>query len=392
MRLLRAGFAAALILVGLAPAVALAQTPLQITTPYPSVVADPGATTKFTVTVTTETPERVDLSVGQQPQGWTTNLHGGGSTISAVFTEATPIASGQTATTASAQFEVDVVIPTDAAAGDDKVIINGHSASGQSASLELDVAIQPVGSGAITFTANYPQLQGSASTKFSFNLQLKNDTNQQIAFSFEVDAPSGWTTTAEPATQSQAATTTIDAGSSQTIAVTAQPPSTAAADTYPITVRALGGPQPVEQQLSVTVTGSYSMTVNTSDSRLNASVSAGGTTALTLVVDNTGTAPLTNVAMTSTPPQGWKVTFDQDTIAQIDPGATQNVQATIQAASNAVTGDYVVTFLARNDQTNDSVQIRTTVETSPLGGLIGIAVLVVVAVGLFFVFQRYGRR
>jgi uncharacterized membrane protein len=171
MRFLRAGFAAALILVGLAPAVAVAQTPLQITTPYPSVVADPGATTKFTVTVTTETPERVNLSVGDQPQGWTTTLHGGGSTISAVFTEATPIASGQVAGNASATFQVDIDVPADAAAGDNKVTINGQSASGQSASLELDIAIQPQGSGAITFTSDYPQLQGPSSTNFRFNLQ-----------------------------------------------------------------------------------------------------------------------------------------------------------------------------------------------------------------------------
>jgi uncharacterized membrane protein len=174
--------------------------------------------------------------------------------------------------------------------------------------------------------------------------------------------------------------------------VTAQAPTSTAADTYPITVRALGGPQPVEQDLSVTITGSYSMTLATSDQRLNASLSAGSTTVLNLVVSNTGSAPLDNVAMTATPPQGWTVTFDQDTIAEIAPQATQNVAATIQASNDAVTGDYVVTLLARNAQANDSVQIRTTVETSPLGGLIGIAVLVIVAVGLFFVFQRYGRR
>jgi len=38
------------------------------------------------------------------------------------------------------------------------------------------------------------------------------------------------------------------------------------------------------------------------------------------------------------------------------------------------------------------MDIRTTVETSPIGYIIGIAILVLVAVGLFFVFQRYGRR
>ena len=40
----------------------------------------------------------------------------------------------------------------------------------------------------------------------------------------------------------------------------------------------------------------------------------------------------------------------------------------------------------------DSVDVRTTVDTSPIGLLIGIGILIVVAAGLFFVFQRYGRR
>jgi uncharacterized membrane protein len=36
--------------------------------------------------------------------------------------------------------------------------------------------------------------------------------------------------------------------------------------------------------------------------------------------------------------------------------------------------------------------VRTTVETSPIGLVIGIGILIVVAAGLFLVFQRYGRR
>jgi uncharacterized repeat protein (TIGR01451 family) len=159
-------------------------------------------------------------------------------------------------------------------------------------------------------------------------------------------------------------------------------------------VRAIGGPEAVETPLGVTITGNYGMTLSTEDGRLNARVQAGSSSTLNLVVQNTGTAPLTNVALTATPPRSWQVSFDIETIPAIEAGDSQTVVATITPTSNAVAGDYVLTINARAAEAAalDTVDIRTTVETSPVGYLIGIAILVVVAVGLFFVFQRYGRR
>jgi uncharacterized membrane protein len=68
--------------------------------------------------------------------------------------------------------------------------------------------------------------------------------------------------------------------------------------------------------------------------------------------------------------------------------------ATITPASNAISGDYIVTLTARADQvtTPETIQLRTTVETSSIWGFVGIALIVIVLIGLFLVFQRYGRR
>ena len=85
MRVLRASLAAFLLLTGLLPSVALAAG-VSMTTPYPSVVADPGSTVKFPITVTSDTPQRVELAVTTQPEGWNTRLQGGGSTIAALTT------------------------------------------------------------------------------------------------------------------------------------------------------------------------------------------------------------------------------------------------------------------------------------------------------------------
>jgi uncharacterized membrane protein len=110
------------------------------------------------------------------------------------------------------------------------------------------------------------------------------------------------------------------------------------------------------------------------------------------VVTNKGTSPAENITMGSTPPQGWTVTFDQDTIASLAPKATQNVIATIKPAAEAIAGDYVVTFRAGSSESTKTADVRVTVETSVIWGVVGLAIIALVVAGLIYVFQRYGRR
>ncbi len=397
MRVLRASLAAFLLLVGLAPAVFAAT--LTMTTPYPSVVADPGTTVKFPVTIYTDTATRVDLSVTQQPQGWTTRLSGGGSTIAAVDTVPFVNPTSASATPEPvlngdyASFTAEITVPADATAADDQIVIQGKSADGTTTNLTLDVSVETAQTGDVTLSTNFASLTGPTSTNFKFTVTLENDTNQQITFSLETDQPDGWTVTANPASETQASNVAVDAGSSTPIAVSAQAPTDAAAGPYTVTLRAVGGPQPVEQALTVNLTGTYSMSLSTSDQRLNTNVTAGQVSPLNFVITNEGTTDLTGVVLTSTPPADWTVTFTPTSV-DIPANSTGTIQANITPANNALAGDYQMTFNAHNADSSatDTAQIRATVETSPIGYLIGIAILVIVGIGLFFVFQRYGRR
>jgi uncharacterized membrane protein len=102
---------------------------------------------------------------------------------------------------------------------------------------------------------------------------------------------------------------------------------------------------------------------------------------------------VTNVKLTSTPPSGWKVTFDPASVDSLASNETKNITAHIVPSGDAVAGDYVVTLKAAGDQsTSSSVDIRFTVETSFVWAIIGIALIVAVVAGLWWVFQRYGRR
>lgn len=385
MRFVRAFLAACVVVMAVAP-MALAQG-LQMTSDFPSVVADPGAKVSFPVKVTTDASERVDLTITSQPDGWTTTLRGGGSTIAAVTTKSNPDVAGEF----SAAFNAEVNVPEDVTPQSNEVKIQGRSASGTTTELTLTVTTQAQEPGSVSLTSDAPNLRGATSSNFRFTLTLSNDTNSQQSFTLDTDAPAGWTVDAKPVGDDLAATAVVDAGSTAQVQVTAKAPADAPAGVNQILVRATSGALVAEAPLTIEITGSYAMALDTSDARLNARVSAGNPTVLTLVIDNNGTAPLTEVTLASTPPGNWTVTFSPE-IQDIAPLTTGTATATITPPSDALAGDYVITIRATSANASDSIDIRTTVETSPIGYFIGIAVLVAVAVGLFFVFQRYGRR
>jgi uncharacterized membrane protein len=52
----------------------------------------------------------------------------------------------------------------------------------------------------------------------------------------------------------------------------------------------------------------------------------------------------------------------------------------------------VATFRAVAQQANASTDIRVTIETSLVWGVIGIGIVAIVLVGLLLVFRRFGRR
>ncbi len=135
------------------------------------------------------------------------------------------------------------------------------------------------------------------------------------------------------------------------------------------------------------------MTLSTVDQRLNMNATAGTATDLTLQITNTGTAPIPGVALSATPPSGWTVTFDPPTV-DVPTDAPANVTAHLTPSADAIAGDYVTAFKATapSNLATASAEIRVTVETSLLWGAVGIALIAIVLVGLWWTFRRFGRR
>jgi uncharacterized repeat protein (TIGR01451 family) len=384
-RSVRAIAATALAIAVVAPAAtpAFAQAP-QITTPYPAVAVAPGDSTTFPLTVRPQQAERVALAVEDVPEGWTATIRGGGFTVDAVYADP-----GE-----PPEVELEVEVPPEATDGATTVTVTATTEGGTT-SLPIEIRVDAGAGTGATLETEVPALRGAADEMFTFDLTLNNDTASEARFALEAVGGPGtedFTIDVHPSGEAQASSAVVDAGGTETIQVEVDPPDDAQAGQYPIAVRAVAGDEEAVAELGLEITGNFAMEFSTADQRLNARAQAGSPTTLDLVVTNTGSSPLTAVTFSATPPSGWDVTFEPATLETVEPGAQGTARATITAAGNAIAGDYSLTIDANSADVNDSIEVRTTVETSPLWGFVGIALIVAVGAGLVWVFRQYGRR
>jgi uncharacterized membrane protein len=373
---------ASLVLGTLVPSVA-ADDGLEVTTPFPAVAVAPGDDVSFELTVTSVRAAIVDLSLGGVPDGWGASLLGGGNVVEGV--SVTPDVDGEV--------RLDVDVPADAPAGSTTINVRA-SGGGATDLLPITIRVDAEAAGDISLTTGTPTLTGSTDASFSFSLDFRNDTAQDVTLSVSAVGEPGWDVSASLTGETQAASTVVEAGATQGVTVEVVAPADAPAGTFPIVVEALAGDRTATAELAVEITGSFSMTLTTPDDRLSASGSAGAATAVAFDVTNTGTAPLTLVTVAATPPTGWEVTFDPENVPTIAPNETATVTATITPSGEAVAGDYVVSFTAsaNEEAASASAAVRFTVETSPLWAFVGLALIALIIGGLLYVFRTYGRR
>jgi uncharacterized membrane protein len=141
------------------------------------------------------------------------------------------------------------------------------------------------------------------------------------------------------------------------------------------------------------VVGESNVALTTPDGRLSGPIQAGEGVPITLLLQNTGSAPATNIRLTSSQPTGWKVDFNPKMVEQLEANSQVEVVATVQSTDNAIAGDYVLTFRAQpKDAPTESVEYRATVRTSTLWGIGGVALIAVAIGGVGLAVSRFGRR
>ncbi|HYO41973.1 MAG TPA: NEW3 domain-containing protein, partial [Candidatus Limnocylindrales bacterium] len=207
----------------LAP-LAAAAGEITLSTPFPSIVAEPGSTAAFKLTIGATADGEVTLKADAVPTGWAARFAGGGLTIDSAFVTADkPV---------EVTFNVD--IPADAAAGSTTIRVS--ASDGGAVILPLTIRVADAAAGDLTLTSDFPELRGPSSSTFTFNLTLTNGTAAEETFALDAQGAPGWTVSAKPSGQAQATSTVVAAGSTATITVTAEPPAEVEAASYPVLV------------------------------------------------------------------------------------------------------------------------------------------------------------
>ena len=161
---------------------------------------------------------------------------------------------------------------------------------------------------------------------------------------------------------------------------------------YTIPISAISAEDSLSQDLSVSITGTYSVSLSTPDGRLSLDAYADKETSVTLSITNIGNVDLTNLNLTSTAPTNWDVSFSESTIDTLEAGATKEVTAYIKPAQDVVTGDYVTDITIKNDSASSMAEFRVSVKTPTTWGIVAVAIIVVLVAVLAGIFKKFGRR
>ncbi len=358
---------------------------IELSTQYPALTVKAGDSLTFDLDLDNYSgvSQDITLSVAEIPEGWEGTFSAGSNQVSVVHVK-------NQATNSEVSFAVDVPLET----ADGEYIIR-LAAQGEDFADEMEIVLTVSAEeiGESSFTAEYPSQEGDATTDFTFSATLINNTLSTQNYSFTSNAPSGWQVSFQPSGESTSvAALDVEARTTQAMDISVTPPENVEAGTYEIPVTATSVNESMPITLSVTITGSYGLTLSTPSGRLSLDAYANQESAVQLSLTNTGNSDLTNVNLTSSAPTGWTVRFANETIDIIEAGATVETTMYITPGEDAMSGDYATTITARNSDANDSVDFRITVKTETIWGLTGIGVILVLAVVIGIVMRKYGRR
>ena len=357
---------------------------LWITSDFPNVSLRAGEEAKLNIALINYnlSPQRTDVTMQNVPAGWSVELRGGNRPVGAAFVEHN----------AKSSLELKLKVPSETKPGPYTLLVKAQATD---RSLELPITVNVLEQSAIKLTAEpkLPVLRGTPKSSFDFKVTVKNDSSDDMLATLSHQAPRGFQVTFKEGYGSQELTSVpIKAGESKELSVDIKPSASSTAAKYPVPIEIGNEKAKAATTLTLDVTGQPSVSLSGENDRLSGEVYAGREKRFTFVLRNSGSADARNITLASSPPSGWKVTFEPKEVAILAPNGEQKFEAIVIPSDKALTGDYTFTVRANGDGVSENASFRTTVLTSTIWGAIGLGVIAASLLVLFGAVGRFGRR
>jgi uncharacterized membrane protein len=340
---------------------------LFLLTDYPAVTLRPGTNSSINLKLQNYglPPERIALSVGGIPTGWTATLVGGGQPVSAALP----------ATNSSVALELRLDVPKDAPIGTTNLTINAKGDT-TNASLPIAVTLATDLPAKLTLNPQLPELRGTSKSNFEFQLSIKNDSGKKVVASLSAQAPQNFDATFTEQYGSQELNALpLDPGQSKDVKLKVRPPNTIAAGKYKVAAKVSADDATATSDLTLDITGQPKIDIAGREGVLSAKASAGREETIPVVLTNSGTAAADQIELSGTVPPGWKINFEPKAVDRLAPNENKEVKALVTPSDKAVAGDYVTTVRASARGESASQTFRVAVTTSTIWGIVGIAII-----------------
>ena len=251
----------------------------------------------------------------------------------------------------------------------------------------------------ILLRPDFPTVESIAGSSFEFQVEFTYIGAEPKVFDIRTTAPTGWEVYMTPRYEKERKVTSINlkptVGAGETMRLVATAPFWPLPDPgeYNIKVEAIADTIQATTELTAKVTAKYILTTVSANELYNTTARAGEDNVFSIKVRNLGTDAIDNVQFSSNKPDGWAVEFTPDKIDIMEAIDEQTVDENIKPPPKTVAGDYMISLQASGAQaTADEISIRVTVETPTIWGWVGVAIILIVVIGLIVIFMRFSRR
>lgn len=259
----------------------------------------------------------------------------------------------------------------------------------------------------IDLVSEYPVVNGKSGESFEYTVVFDYETaaedEPQRLFNIDLEEPEGW----------QAKITKQYGSTGQIVRAMLVKPNMPYPDRLKVILSPLPNTEPQAGEYTCTVSATSEdlegtidlkavvtevppnpeLEMITTSGMLNTTAKSGSDSTVNLELTNTGTGTVEDISFVSNKAEGWGVTLSPNSIESMEPGESQEIEATISPPERTIAGDYSVGLTARgSDNAYDKVNLRVSVRTPTTWGAAGIAIIAGVITGLVFLFRRLGRR